>query len=67
VIAPSTIIANSRFFDNDINKVPKTSLTVGVGTVLSAKEVMIIVNGHNKARALYLQAHHFLAQKTPQF
>ena len=34
-------------------KVPKTSLTVGVGTVLSAKEVMIIVNGHNKARALY--------------
>ena len=23
-----TIIANSRFFDNDINKVPKTSLTV---------------------------------------
>lgn len=38
-----TIIANSRFFDNDINKVPKTSLTVGVGTVLSAKEVMIIV------------------------
>ena len=32
-----TIIANSRFFDNDINKVPKTSLTVGVGTVLSAK------------------------------
>lgn len=47
-----TIIANSRFFDNDINKVPKTSLTVGVGTVLSAKEVLIIVNGHNKARAL---------------
>ena len=29
------------------------TLTVGVGTVLSAKEVMIIVNGHNKARALY--------------
>lgn len=42
-----------RFFDNDVNKVPKTSLTVGVGTVLSAREVMIIVNGHNKARALY--------------
>ena len=47
-----TIIANSRFFDNDVNKVPKTSLTVGVGTVLDAKEVLIIVNGHNKARAL---------------
>jgi glucosamine-6-phosphate deaminase len=47
-----TIIANSRFFDNDINKVPKTALTVGVGTVMDAKEVMIIVNGHKKARAL---------------
>jgi glucosamine-6-phosphate deaminase len=47
-----TIIANSRFFDNDIDKVPKTALTVGVGTVMDAEEVMIIVNGHNKARAL---------------
>ncbi|MCT4648586.1 MAG: glucosamine-6-phosphate deaminase [Carboxylicivirga sp.] len=47
-----TILANSRFFDNDPNQVPKTALTVGVGTVLDAKEVVIIVNGHNKARAL---------------
>ncbi|MFI3261577.1 MAG: glucosamine-6-phosphate deaminase [Rikenellaceae bacterium] len=47
-----TIIANSRFFDNDINKVPKTSLTVGVGTILDSEEVIIIVNGHSKARAL---------------
>src|SRR5574344_2953594 len=51
-LTTDTIIANSRFFDNDINKVPKTALTVGVGTVLAAKEVMIICNGHNKARAL---------------
>lgn len=47
-----TIIANSRFFDNDINKVPKSALTVGVGTVCDAKEVLIVVNGHSKARAL---------------
>lgn len=47
-----TIVANSRFFDGDVNKVPKTALTVGVKTVLDAEEVMIIVNGHNKARAL---------------
>ena len=55
-LTTDTIIANSRFFDNDVNKVPKTALTVGVGTVLSAKEVLIICNGHNKARALQ---HHF--------
>ena len=47
-----TIVANSRFFGNDINKVPKTALTVGVGTVMDSEEVLIIVNGHNKARAL---------------
>ncbi|MDA3816520.1 MAG: glucosamine-6-phosphate deaminase [Prolixibacteraceae bacterium] len=47
-----TIIANSRFFGNDTAKVPKTALTVGVATVLEAAEVLIIVNGHNKARAI---------------
>lgn len=47
-----TILANSRFFDNDVNKVPKYALTVGVGTVMDAREVMILVNGHHKARAL---------------
>ncbi len=49
-----TILANSRFFDNDINKVPKTALTVGVGTVMDSKEVLIIINGYKKARALQM-------------
>lgn len=51
-LTQDTIIANSRFFENDVNLVPKHALTVGVGTVMDAKEVLIIVNGHNKARAL---------------
>lgn len=51
-LTTDTIIANSRFFDNDVNKVPKTALTVGVGTVMDAREVMILANGHGKARAL---------------
>ncbi len=51
-LTQDTIIANSRFFDGDLNKVPKTALTVGVGTVMDARQVMIIVNGHAKARAL---------------
>lgn len=52
-LTTDTVIVNSRFFDNDVNKVPKTALTVGVGTVLDAKEVLILVNGHHKSRALY--------------
>ena len=51
-LTQDTIIANSRFFGGDLNLVPKTALTVGVGTIMSAKSVLIIVNGHNKARAL---------------
>jgi glucosamine-6-phosphate deaminase len=51
-LTQDTIIANSRFFDNDINQVPKLALTVGIGTVMDSKEVLIVVNGHNKARAL---------------
>ncbi len=47
-----TIIANSRFFDNDLNQVPKQALTVGVQTVLDSKEVLVLVNGYKKARAL---------------
>ncbi|GHV18133.1 glucosamine-6-phosphate deaminase [Spirochaetia bacterium] len=47
-----TKIANARFFEGDINRVPSTALTVGVGTVMDAREVLILVSGYNKARAL---------------
>src|SRR4030042_4203687 len=47
-----TRFANARFFDGDVNMVPKTALTVGVGTIMDARQVMIIVSGHSKAHAL---------------
>lgn len=51
-LTEDTRVANSRFFDNDINQVPKHALTIGVGTLLDAEEVMILVTGANKAQAL---------------
>ena len=51
-LTSDTIEVNSRFFDNDINLVPKTALTVGVGTIMDANEVMILANGQKKATAL---------------
>ena len=51
-LTSDTIIANSRFFDYDLEKVPRVALTVGVGTVMAAREVLIVCNGHGKARAL---------------
>lgn len=47
-----TRVANSRFFDSDVSQVPKYALTVGVGTLLDAEEIMILVTGHAKAQAL---------------
>ncbi|EDL10080.1 glucosamine-6-phosphate deaminase 1, isoform CRA_c [Mus musculus] len=38
-LAMDTILANARFFDGDLAKVPTMALTVGVGTVMDAKEV----------------------------
>ncbi|KAG7244920.1 hypothetical protein INR49_024317 [Caranx melampygus] len=37
-LAKDTIMANARFFDGDLSKVPTMALTVGVGTVMDAKE-----------------------------
>ncbi|XP_069780850.1 glucosamine-6-phosphate isomerase 2 isoform X1 [Narcine bancroftii] len=52
-LAKETILANARFFDDDLSKVPTMALTVGVGTVMDAKEVMILITGAHKAFALY--------------
>ena len=51
-LTTDTRIANSRFFGGKPENVPAHALTVGVGTVMDAREVMILANGHAKARAL---------------
>jgi glucosamine-6-phosphate deaminase len=51
-LAYDTVLANARFFDNDIAAVPRMALTVGVGTVLDSREVVVIVTGQSKSLAL---------------
>ena len=51
-LTTDTRIVNSRFFGNDPEAVPAQALSVGVGTVTDSREVLILINGHNKARAL---------------
>lgn len=60
-----TIKSNARFFNNDINLVPKTALTVGVGTITDAEEVMIIANGENKAKAIRQAVEGSISQMWP--
>jgi glucosamine-6-phosphate deaminase len=51
-LTTETRIANARFFDGDPEKVPPTALTVGIGTIMDARELLIIASGYAKARAL---------------
>ncbi|ADV25495.1 glucosamine-6-phosphate deaminase [Cryptococcus gattii Ru294] len=51
-LAYETILDNCRFFNNDLSLVPRMALTVGVQTVMDAKEVVLVVTGQNKSFAL---------------
>lgn len=47
-LAEETRKANARFF-GDINRVPKQAITMGVGSILQAKTIMLVVKGADKA------------------
>lgn len=47
-----TIAANARFFDGDDSQVPTHAVTVGVGTIADARQVLVVVSGEEKAIAL---------------
>ena len=51
-LTPQTREVNSRFFDNDPAKVPAQAMSVGVATVMGAKEVLILAFGSKKAHAI---------------
>ncbi|CAJ0992998.1 glucosamine-6-phosphate deaminase [Pantoea sp. Nvir] len=51
-LTQETRIANSRFFNCNVDQVPKYALTIGVGTLLDAEEIVILVTGQAKAQAL---------------
>ena len=51
-LAYDTIADNAKFFGGDLAKVPRMALTVGIGTIMDAREVLVIITGINKAMAL---------------
>lgn len=58
-----TIEANKRFFNNDINLVPKQAYTMGIQTIMAAKTVLMVVSGKDKAKIL---KEAFFGPVTPQ-
>lgn len=51
-LTDETIQSNSRYFDNDLSKVPTQAISMGIGTILDAKEILLIASGKNKAEAV---------------
>ena len=50
-LTENTIKDNSRFFDS-ADEVPKQALSMGNGAILEAKEIVLVANGANKAKAI---------------
>ncbi len=48
-----TIRDNARFFDGDMSKVPTKAITMGTGSIMKAKKIILLANGTNKADAIY--------------
>ena len=51
-LTESTIQANARFFES-MDDVPKQAYTMGIKNIMSAKKILLVATGENKAEALY--------------
>lgn len=50
-LAESTIEANKRFFE-DASMVPRQAITMGIGTIMKARKILMVVDGEKKAEVL---------------
>lgn len=50
-LSEKTVRDNARFFENR-DEVPKYALTMGVGTIMEAKQLLLMANGPAKAEAI---------------
>ena len=51
-LTEATLAANSRFFDNDPDKVPHYAVTLGIKAIMNARKIVMIITGANKAQTV---------------
>jgi glucosamine-6-phosphate deaminase len=51
-LMPETRRQNIAMFGGDIDKVPRYAITMGIGTILDAREILLVVTGTRKAVVL---------------
>jgi len=64
-LLPATRAANASLFGGDVTKVPVEALTLGVGTILDAREIVLIATGEVKAAPVAAMLHGALTPKLP--
>ncbi len=50
-LTESTIKANTRFFESE-DEVPRTAISMGIGSIMKAKEIVMVATGTSKAEAV---------------
>ena len=63
-LTPSTIKANSRFFNNE-EEVPKQAVTMGIGAIMQAKKVLLLANDKQKEDILHKALYGNITPKVP--
>ncbi len=51
LLTQSTIDANARFFENE-NDVPRYAYSMGIGSIMKSKKILLLAFGENKADAV---------------
>lgn len=63
-LTTKTIQANSRFFNN-VQEIPKQAITMGIGTIMRARKIILLANGKRKARVIERTINSPITPKVP--
>lgn len=63
-LAPSTREANARYFSSP-EQVPTQAISMGISTIMKAKEILLLVSGENKSKALAQLLHDEITENNP--
>lgn len=64
-LAPTTRRDNAALFGGDAEAVPREALSMGIGTILSAREIVLVASGEHKARCIERLVHGPLTTRLP--
>ncbi|WP_078429096.1 glucosamine-6-phosphate deaminase [Alkalihalobacterium alkalinitrilicum] len=63
-LTETTRKANARFFDS-LEAVPKRAITMGIGTIMKSKEILLLISGESKSEAFYKLLHGEVSENFP--